>query len=88
MELNVNDRFFEKAQPVWAKDLTEEKNITLGLYKNGYYAQLLEEIKGYFLYMAKRTGTLWEHKDTYASCNHGFASYVAELIYKAECKKN
>ena len=58
------------------------------LCKNGYYAQLLEEIKGYFLYMAERTGTLWEHKDTYASCNHGFASYVAELIYKAECKKN
>ena len=58
------------------------------LCRNGYYAQLLEEIKGYFLYMADRTGTLWEHKDTCASCNHGFASYVAELIYKAECKKN
>ena len=58
------------------------------LCRNGYYARLLEEIKGYFLYMADRTGTLWEHKDTCASCNHGFASYVAELIYKAECKKN
>lgn len=58
------------------------------LCRNGNYAQLLEEIKGYFLYMAERTGTLWEHKDTCASCNHGFASYLAELIYKAECKKN
>ena len=58
------------------------------LCRNGYYARLLEEIKGYFLYMVDRTGTLWEHKDTCASCNHGFASYVAELIYKAECKKN
>lgn len=58
------------------------------LCRNGDYAQLLDEIKGYFLYMAERTGTLWEHKDTYASCNHGFTSYVAELIYKAECKNN
>lgn len=58
------------------------------LCRNGNYAQLLEEIKGYFLYMAEITGTLWEHKDTCASCNHGFASYLAELIYKAECKKN
>ena len=58
------------------------------LCKNGYNAQLLEEIKGYFLYMAERTGTIWEHKDTYASYNHGFASYVAELIYKAEYKKD
>lgn len=54
------------------------------LCQNGYYAQLLKEIKGYFLYMAELTGTLWEHKDTYASCNHGFASYVANLIQKAE----
>ena len=54
------------------------------LCRNGYYSQLLEEIKGYFLYMAEITGTLWEHKDTYASCNHGFASYVANLIQKAE----
>lgn len=58
------------------------------LCRNGNYAQLLEEIKGYFLYMAERTGTLWEHKDTCASCNHGFASYLAELIYKAECNNN
>lgn len=42
--------------------------------------QLLEEIKGYFGYMAERTGTLWEHVGTTASCNHGFASYVACLL--------
>lgn len=34
--------------------------------------------------MAELTGTLWEHKNTFASCNHGFASYVAALIYEAE----
>lgn len=58
------------------------------LCRNGDYSKLLEEIKGYFLYMAERTGTLWEHKDTCASCNHGFASYAAELIYKAERNNN
>ena len=37
MELNVNDRFFAKARPIWAKGLEEEKNITLGLYKKISY---------------------------------------------------
>lgn len=58
------------------------------LCRNGDYSKLLEEIKGYFLYMAEITGTLWEHKDTCASCNHGFASYAADLIYKAERNNN
>ncbi len=47
------------------------------LEQEGYTTQLLQEIKGYFGYMADRTGTLWEHVGTTASCNHGFASYVA-----------
>lgn len=38
------------------------------------------EIAGYFAGMADRTGTLWEHDDTTASCCHGFASYVSVLI--------
>jgi alpha-L-rhamnosidase len=38
--------------------------------------QILREIKGYFLYMADTTGTLWEHATDNASCNHGFASHV------------
>ena len=50
------------------------------LEQEGHRTQLREEIKGYFDYMAKRTGTLWEHVGTTASCNHGFASYVACLI--------
>lgn len=54
------------------------------LCNNGCCAELLKEIKGYFLYMADITGTLWEHKDTFANCNHGFASYVADLIQKSE----
>ena len=54
------------------------------LNKYGDQRQMLEEIKGYFLYMAEQTGTLWEHKQAEASCNHGFASYVAVLIAEAE----
>ena len=40
-------------------------------------AKLLDETRGYFLYMAERTSTLWEHARPSASCNHGFASHVA-----------
>jgi hypothetical protein len=47
------------------------------LSREGLYRQILDETRGYFLYMAERTGTLWEKIDTTASCNHGFASHVA-----------
>lgn len=46
------------------------------LLQNGLHAQLLDNIKGYFSYMAERTGTLWENISATASCNHGFASHV------------
>jgi NAD(P)-dependent dehydrogenase (short-subunit alcohol dehydrogenase family) len=46
------------------------------LMRNGLKEQLEEDIRGYFLGMAKRTGTLWEHDSVMASCNHGFASHV------------
>lgn len=54
------------------------------LCQNGNYTQALSEIKDYYLYMADKTGTLWEMKDTSCSCNHGFTSYIANLIIKAE----
>lgn len=38
--------------------------------------KLLENIEGFFGHMAETTGTLWEHNQPYASCNHGFASHV------------
>ena len=41
---------------------------------------VINQIKGYFLHMAKRTGTLWEHKNIAASLNHGFPSYIAALL--------
>ncbi len=37
---------------------------------------VLSNIEGFFIHMAKATGTLWEDKDGAASCNHGFASHV------------
>ncbi len=46
------------------------------LDRYGYKDTLYDNIKGYFEYMADRTGTLWEHDSTTASCNHGFASHV------------
>lgn len=58
------------------------------LSRHGLYAQLLEEIEGYFLYMAERTGTLWENITDYASCSHGFASYAASLILDAQASHN
>ena len=47
------------------------------LAREGLSAKVLEETRGFFLYMAELTGTLWENIDTAASCNHGFASHAA-----------
>ncbi len=55
------------------------------LAKNGYAASVAEQCKGYFLYMAERTGTLWENDSTSASCNHGFASYAANILIMGLC---
>lgn len=46
------------------------------LYRTGKTAQLADEIRAFFLPMARRTGTLWEHMNEGASCCHGFASAV------------
>jgi alpha-L-rhamnosidase len=45
-------------------------------------SQMLLEIQDYFFYMADKTGTLWEHAGSYASCNHGFASYIGHILYR------
>jgi alpha-L-rhamnosidase len=45
------------------------------LSRYGLCQQLLDESLAYQLYMADRTGTLWENDGAYASCNHGFASH-------------
>ena len=46
------------------------------LDRYGRKAELYDNIKGYFNYMAEKTGTLWELRSDGASCNHGFASHV------------
>lgn len=53
------------------------------LRQDKQYEKLLNEVKAYYTKMAMMTGTLWEHKDTRASLNHGFASYVATFILEA-----
>ena len=47
------------------------------LSREGLSQRILDETRGFFLYMAELTGTLWENIGTTASCNHGFASHVA-----------
>jgi len=42
--------------------------------------QLVDECTEYLLYMAERTGTLWENQSDHASCNHGFASHAAHVL--------
>lgn len=50
------------------------------LKRYDYTERLIEEVKDYFYYMAESTGTLWENLTPYASCNHGFTSYVIYLL--------
>ena len=50
------------------------------LASHGRVEQAIAECRGYYLYMAERTGTLWEHIAPEASCCHGFASVVTIWI--------
>ena len=54
------------------------------LGRNGHARRLLDEMPGYFLYMAKRTGTIWENADSSdnGSCCHGFASHVSVFLVR------
>jgi alpha-L-rhamnosidase len=52
------------------------------LSQNGCAQQILDESSAYLLYMAERTGTLWENDGAYASCNHGFASHIVHTLYR------
>ncbi|MDR2754397.1 MAG: hypothetical protein LBC20_01700 [Planctomycetaceae bacterium] len=51
------------------------------LSRYGLQSQLLREVQDYFYSMAEQTGTLWEHMQHNASCNHGFASYIGHVLY-------
>ncbi len=52
------------------------------LSRAGLAPQILDEALGYWLFMADRTGTLWEHDSPQASCNHGFASHAAHVFLR------
>ena len=52
------------------------------LSRQGHSQQLLDESAAYLLYMAERTGTLWENVEPDASCNHGFASHIVHTLYR------
>ena len=50
------------------------------LSRYGSCQQLIDESREYLLYMAERTGTLWENIDTRASLDHGFASHIVNVL--------
>ena len=52
------------------------------LSRYGLNRQILDESLSYLLYMADRTGTLWENVDPSASLNHGFASHAVVTLYR------
>ena len=78
----VEDFGYDRAQTGKYKEIYPA-NAFIGNYlrldllcRYGYFDELYDNIKGYFTYMADKTGTLWENIGDYASCNHGFASHV------------
>jgi len=52
------------------------------LSRYGHCQQILDESIDYLLYMADRTGTLWENVHASASCDHGFASHIVHTLYR------
>lgn len=52
------------------------------LSRYGRCQQILDESVDFLLYMAERTGTLWENVHSRASCNHGFASHIVHTLYR------
>ena len=54
------------------------------LGREGLVARQCAEMKGYFGFMAARTGTLWENADSAdnGSCCHAFASHVAVFLLR------
>lgn len=52
------------------------------LSRGGCISKVAEDMKELFTYMEKETGTLWEHDEACASCNHGFASHVIHNLFR------
>ena len=66
---------------IWPSNAFIGNYLRLKIFERlGMGARILDEAKGFFLYMADRSGTLWEHDSVCASCDHGFASYAAVFL--------
>lgn len=71
-----------KFEKVWPSNAFIGNYLRLDiLLRYGIYEECYDQIIGYFSDMVNTTGTLWEHMGSGASCCHGFASYVAYLLY-------
>ena len=72
-----------KWSEVWPANAFIGNYIRLEMMSNlGENEKLLDNIRGYFLTMARETGTLWEKVDRNASLCHGFASHVIYWLDK------
>ena len=87
--LTLRDEFGPKRLETKAYPEVHQANAFVGNYlrlellsRFGRCRQLKQELLDYFLYTAEKTGTLWEHRRSSASCNHGFASHVAHFLYR------
>ena len=78
------DREKTKAHPdVYAANSFIGNMLRMELLSDaGRGQQILDESVAYLLYMAERTGTLWENVGAYASCDHGFASHIVHTLYR------
>jgi alpha-L-rhamnosidase len=52
------------------------------LSRAGLSSQILDESIATYLSMVEMTGTLWEYFKPKASCNHGFASHLTNVLYR------
>ena len=85
----LRDEFGPKRKETHAHADVFEANSFIGnmlrvelLSRYGRCQQILDESCDYLLYMADRTGTLWENVGDYASLNHGFASHIVYTLYR------
>ena len=87
------NHFGSNRDPKWDYITVPPSNAFIGnflrldiMFENGEYEALLCDIRKFFLPMAEKTGTLWEHMNDGASCNHGFASHVAYWLNALRAK--
>ena len=80
----AEDRKTLKSHPeIWPSNAFVGNYLRLEcLAREGLAGNILDETKDFFLYMAERTGTLWEMISPTASCDHGFASHAAVYLFR------